>query len=75
MSDPEYLTVAEVAELLRVTTRTVLSNIKQGRIPALRLDRAYRVPASALKALEVKPVSVSKPKTPRKKTRTPSKRA
>ena len=75
MPDPKYLTVGEVAELLRVTTRTVLSNIKQGRIPALRLDRAYRVPASALKALEVKPVLASKPKTPRKKPRKSRKRA
>lgn len=44
---PDYLTVAEIAEDLRVAPMTVYRWIHQGRIPALRLGRrTYRIPAS-----------------------------
>ena len=55
MAEPlEYLTVAEVAARLRVTTRTVLGNVKRGIIPALRLNRAYRIPVAYLEALTMR---------------------
>ncbi len=39
----ELLTVAEVAELLRVSTMTVYRLIRTGELPAVRVGRNYRV--------------------------------
>lgn len=39
----ELLTVAEVAELLRVSTMTVYRLIRSGDLPAVRVGRNYRV--------------------------------
>ncbi|MBW3574290.1 MAG: helix-turn-helix domain-containing protein [Actinobacteria bacterium] len=39
-----YLTVAEVAAILRVSTMTVYRLIKAGELPALRVGRSYRLP-------------------------------
>ena len=79
MTDDKMLTAPEVAERLQCTRKTVHNLILSGRLPgAMRLDRAYRVPESALSALLVIPavsvVSVPapaapKPRKPRKKTR------
>ncbi|WP_138417964.1 helix-turn-helix domain-containing protein [Sinomonas gamaensis] len=41
--EDDLLTVAEVAERLRVTAKTVYSYIRAGRLPAARLGRNYRV--------------------------------
>jgi excisionase family DNA binding protein len=38
-----FLTVQEVAELLRVSTMTVYRTIKAGDLPAVRVGRAFRV--------------------------------
>jgi excisionase family DNA binding protein len=38
-----FLTVAEVASLLRVSTMTVYRLIKAGDLPAVRVGRSYRV--------------------------------
>ncbi len=38
-----FVTVAEVAELLRVSTMTVYRLIKAGRLPAVRVGKSYRV--------------------------------
>lgn len=39
----ELLTVAEVADMLRVSTMTVYRLIRTGEIPAVRVGRNYRV--------------------------------
>lgn len=39
----ELLTVAEVADLLRVSTMTVYRLIRGGELPAVRVGRNYRV--------------------------------
>lgn len=39
----QLLTVAEVAELLRVSTMTVYRLIRSGELPAVRVGRNYRV--------------------------------
>ena len=38
-----YLTVAEVADMLRVSTMTVYRLIKAGGLPAVRVGRSYRL--------------------------------
>ena len=43
-SQARFLTVAEVASLLRVSNMTVYRLIKAGDLPALRIGRSYRVP-------------------------------
>ncbi len=39
----QLLTVAEVADLLRVSTMTVYRLIRSGDLPAVRVGRNYRV--------------------------------
>lgn len=38
-----FLTVAEVAAILRVSTMTVYRLIKAGNLPAVRIGKSYRV--------------------------------
>ncbi len=38
-----FLTVAEVAELIRVSTMTVYRFIKAGELPAVRVGKSYRI--------------------------------
>lgn len=38
-----YVTVAEVAALLRVSNMTVYRLVQAGAIPALRVGRSYRI--------------------------------
>jgi excisionase family DNA binding protein len=38
-----FLTVQEVAELMRVSTMTVYRLIKSGELPAVRVGRSFRV--------------------------------
>lgn len=47
-SYPEALTASEVAEILRVCTKTVYKLIKQGEIPAVKIGRENRVSKSVL---------------------------
>jgi len=44
------LTVAEVAEVLRVSTMTVYRLIKAGELPAFRVGKNYRIQESELEA-------------------------
>ena len=44
------LTVAEVAEVLRVSNMTVYRLIKAGQIPALRVGKNYRIRSADLTA-------------------------
>jgi excisionase family DNA binding protein len=45
-SRPRFLTVAEVADLMRVSTMTVYRLIKAGELAAVRVGRSYRIPDS-----------------------------
>ncbi len=45
---PRFLTVAEVAAELRVSTMTVYRLIHSGEMQAVRVGRSYRVPETAL---------------------------
>ena len=38
-----FLTVQEVAEIMRVSTMTVYRIIKSGELPAVRVGRSFRV--------------------------------
>jgi excisionase family DNA binding protein len=38
-----FMTVAEVAQLMRVSTMTVYRLIKSGELPAVRVGRSYRL--------------------------------
>jgi excisionase family DNA binding protein len=42
-SNSRFLTVQEVAELMRVSTMTVYRLIKAGELPAVRVGRSFRV--------------------------------
>lgn len=42
------LTVAEVADVLRVSTMTVYRLIKSGEIPAIRVGKSYRIVSDEL---------------------------
>jgi len=45
-----FLTVAEVAETMRVSTMTVYRLVKSGELPAVRFGRSYRIPETAVAA-------------------------
>lgn len=50
-SAPQFLTVAEVAEIARVSKMTVYRMVHSGDLPAVRFGSSYRVPRSALEQL------------------------
>ena len=43
LSDVRFLTVAEVADLMRVSKMTVYRLIRSGKLPAVQIGKAYRV--------------------------------
>lgn len=45
---PRFLTVAEVAELMRVSKMTVYRMVHSGEIPAVRVGKSFRVPEKAV---------------------------
>ena len=51
MPDMRFLTVAEVADIMRVSKMTVYRHVHSGELPAVRFGRSYRVPESAVAAL------------------------
>ena len=48
---PKFLTVAEVAELMRVSKMTVYRMVHAGEMPAVRMGRSFRVPQAAVENL------------------------
>ena len=48
---PRFLTVAEVAELMRVSKMTVYRMVHSGELPAVRMGRSFRVPELAVDKL------------------------
>ena len=54
----EFFTVEEMAEKLKMSTRTIRRHIKAGNITYFKLGREFRIPVSEIERLTV----------PRKKT-------
>lgn len=50
LSDVKFLTVAEVADTMRVSKMTVYRLIHAGELPAIRFGHSFRVPESAVQA-------------------------
>ncbi len=48
LSDVRFLTVAEVASIMRVSKMTVYRLVHSGEMPAVRVGRSFRVPESAV---------------------------
>jgi excisionase family DNA binding protein len=48
LSDVRFLTVAEVADMMRVSKMTVYRLVHSGELPAIRFGRSFRVPESAV---------------------------
>ena len=50
-ADAQFMTVSEVADLMRVSRMTVYRMIHSGELPAVRFGRSYRVPLEAVQAI------------------------
>jgi len=50
LSDVRFLTVAEVADMMRVSSMTVYRLVHSGELPAVRFGRSFRIPESAVAA-------------------------
>ncbi len=48
LGDVKFLTVAEVAEAMRVSKMTVYRLVHAGTLPAVRVGRSFRVPQDAV---------------------------
>ncbi|MFB9377460.1 helix-turn-helix domain-containing protein [Kineococcus gynurae] len=48
LSDVRFLTVAEVAAMMRVSKMTVYRLVHNGELPAVRVGRSFRVPEDAV---------------------------
>ena len=48
LADVRFLTVAEVAALMRVSKMTVYRLVHGGGLPAVRVGRSFRVPEQAV---------------------------
>ncbi|MEV2278727.1 helix-turn-helix domain-containing protein [Nocardiopsis sp. NPDC049922] len=48
MDEVRFLTVAEVATIMRVSKMTVYRMVHSGVLPAIRVGRSYRVPERAV---------------------------
>ncbi|GAA4418362.1 hypothetical protein GCM10023169_07850 [Georgenia halophila] len=51
LGTPRFLTVAEVAQLMRVSKMTVYRMVHSGDLPAVRMGRSFRVPEAAVEKL------------------------
>ncbi|MEA9984743.1 MULTISPECIES: helix-turn-helix domain-containing protein [Subtercola] len=51
LSDVRFLTVAEVADMMRVSKMTVYRLVHSGELPAIRFGRSFRVPETAVAAV------------------------
>lgn len=57
LPDVRFLTVAEVADIMRVSKMTVYRLVHAGELPAVRFGRSYRVPESAVTEALQRPIS------------------
>ena len=57
LSEVRFLTVAEVAEMMRVSNMTVYRLVHSGELPAVRFGRSFRIPESAVATAIETPIS------------------
>lgn len=57
LSEVRFLTVAEVAEMMRVSKMTVYRLVHAGELPAIRFGRSFRVPESAVESAIQTPIA------------------
>lgn len=50
LAEVKFLTVAEVAAIMRVSKMTVYRMVHSGDLPAVRVGRSFRVPEDAVHA-------------------------
>lgn len=50
-ANAKFMTVTEVAEMMRVSRMTVYRMIHAGDLPAVRFGRSYRVPMEAVQTI------------------------
>ncbi len=50
LGDVTFMTVAEVAAIMRVSKMTVYRLVHSGELPAVRVGRSFRVPEDAVDA-------------------------
>lgn len=50
LGEVRFLTVAEVASIMRVSKMTVYRMVHNGDLPAVRVGRSFRVPEDAVHA-------------------------
>ena len=51
LSQMRFLTVGEIAEMMRVSTMTVYRLVHSGELPAVRFGRSFRIPESAVTSI------------------------
>lgn len=57
LTDMRFLTVAEVADMMRVSSMTVYRLVHSGELPAVRFGRSFRIPESAVQVAIQTPIS------------------
>lgn len=50
--EDRFYTIDEVAELLGLSSQTIRKLVKEGRIKAIRLGHAYRIPVASIQYLK-----------------------
>lgn len=50
-AEAKFMTVTEVADMMRVSRMTVYRMIHSGNLPAVRFGRSYHVPLEAVQAI------------------------
>ena len=51
-SAPRFMTVTEVADIMRVSKMTVYRLIHSGEMPAIRVGKSFRVPEAAAQMIQ-----------------------
>jgi excisionase family DNA binding protein len=57
LADVRFLTVGEVADMMRVSNMTVYRLVHSGELPAIRFGRSFRIPETAVEAVIQTPIS------------------
>lgn len=50
MADIKVYTLDEVADILKVTRRTLYTYVKEGKLPAVKMGKYWRVPQESLQS-------------------------